>query len=142
MNKLQAVVPRRPYSAQPRVKVRYAVGTGSPYDRTGFGAEGCEVLDSRQDSATVDPLAGLIMATAGGDKAAFAKLYQESSGRLMAIALRMVGRRDLAEDILQEAYVAIWRKAGQPAFRCRRRRARRCRGIRGRRSEDGRSCGT
>lgn len=54
-----------------------------------------------------------MLATAGGDRAAFARLYQETSGQLFAVALKVARRRDLAEDILQDAYCAIWQKAGQ-----------------------------
>ncbi len=38
---------------------------------------------------------------------------QATSARLFAVTLRLVGRRDVAEDALQDAYLAIWRKAGQ-----------------------------
>ena len=48
-----------------------------------------------------------------GDRQAFQRVYQLSSGRLFAVALRMMRRRDAAEDVLQDAYVTIWRKAGQ-----------------------------
>ena len=61
----------------------------------------------------VDPLPRLLTATARGDRQAFRQLYQLSSPRLFAVALRLLCRRDLAEDVLQDAYVAIWRKAGQ-----------------------------
>lgn len=113
MTKAQAALSHRFYPAQPGTNVYCANGIRSPYIRGGLGTQGCRVLNSNQENVALDPFADLVLATAGGDKEAFARLYSESSGRLMAIALRMVGRRDLAEDILQEAYVAIWRKAKQ-----------------------------
>jgi RNA polymerase sigma-70 factor (ECF subfamily) len=53
-----------------------------------------------------------LAATARGDRGAFAELYQLASPTLMAVALRVLGRRDAAEDVLQEAFLAIWDKAG------------------------------
>ncbi len=66
-----------------------------------------------QPVAEIDSLGPLLQATAEGDKEAFARLYQLSSGRLFAIALRVTRSRDIAEDVLQDAFVTIWRKAGQ-----------------------------
>ena len=57
------------------------------------------------------PLQDLIRRTGSGDKRAFAELYAQTSAKLFAIALRIGGRRELAEEILQEAYVAIWARA-------------------------------
>jgi RNA polymerase sigma-70 factor, ECF subfamily len=53
----------------------------------------------------------LIRRTAAGDRTAFAALYAEVSAKLFAIALRISGRREIAEEILQEAFVAIWSRA-------------------------------
>ena len=61
-------------------------------------------------AASVD-LAGLLAATARGDRAAFASLYQLSSPKLFGVALRIVRREDWAEDVLQECYVKIWSHA-------------------------------
>lgn len=60
-----------------------------------------------------DPtLEDLLLAAATGDRAAFRQLYDRSSPRLWPVVLRIVARRDRAEEILQDAYVAIWRRAG------------------------------
>jgi RNA polymerase sigma-70 factor (ECF subfamily) len=48
---------------------------------------------------------------AAGDRQAFAELYRQASPKLFAIALRMVRASDTAEEILQEAFLLIWRKA-------------------------------
>ena len=61
--------------------------------------------------AELDPLQDLLAATARGDRAAFKRAYQLSSPRLYPIALRLLSRRDAADEVLQEAYVLIWRKA-------------------------------
>jgi RNA polymerase sigma-70 factor (ECF subfamily) len=62
-------------------------------------------------SAAPEDLAGLLAATARGDRAAFANLYQLSSPKLFGVALRIVRREDWAEDVLQECYVRIWSHA-------------------------------
>jgi RNA polymerase sigma-70 factor (ECF subfamily) len=56
-------------------------------------------------------LVGLIDATARQDHTAFAALYEATKAKLFGIALTLTRRRDLAEDVLQEAYVRIWRYA-------------------------------
>ena len=63
----------------------------------------------------VDPdrLAGLIAATAAEDQAAFAELYHASKRKLFGIALTVLHRRDLAEDVVQEAFLRIWRHAAR-----------------------------
>ena len=58
------------------------------------------------------PLANLLQQTAQGDRAAFAAAYRALSPQLFSLALRMLRRRDLAEEVLQEAFVIIWTKAG------------------------------
>ena len=57
-------------------------------------------------------LAGLLARTALGDRAAFATLYDRTSGHLFAVLLRVQRDRALAEDLLQEVYVSVWRAAG------------------------------
>lgn len=49
---------------------------------------------------------------AGGDTGAFRVLYDAASPRLFAIVLRILGDRAHAEDVLQEVFVRIWRRAG------------------------------
>jgi RNA polymerase sigma-70 factor (ECF subfamily) len=53
----------------------------------------------------------LIRGTARRDKAAFARLYAQTAPQLFGIALRIVRRREIAEEILQEAFVAAWERA-------------------------------
>lgn len=50
---------------------------------------------------------------AGGDaEAALRELYDLTSGKLYGVALRVAGNREWAEDVLQEAFLNIWRIAG------------------------------
>ena len=57
-------------------------------------------------------LAGLLSRTASGDQRAFEELYRSTSAHLYGVALRIFRERSLADEVLQEAYVAIWRHAG------------------------------
>ncbi|HET8732038.1 MAG TPA: sigma-70 family RNA polymerase sigma factor [Moraxellaceae bacterium] len=59
-----------------------------------------------------DEIATLIYQTALGDQRAFDQLYRHTSSQLFGIAIAMLKRRDLAEDVLQEAYVKVWHSAG------------------------------
>lgn len=60
-----------------------------------------------------DRLVRLIAATAARDQAAFAELYDATKRKLFGIALTVLHRRDLAEDVVQEAYLRIWRHAAR-----------------------------
>jgi RNA polymerase sigma-70 factor, ECF subfamily len=54
----------------------------------------------------------LIRQTSRGDKAAFATLYARTAAQLFGVALRIVGQREEAEEVLQESFVAVWQRAG------------------------------
>jgi RNA polymerase sigma-70 factor (ECF subfamily) len=58
-----------------------------------------------------DTLVALLIATAAHDHAAFAELYDRVKRKLFGIALMVLRRHDLAEDVTQEAFVRIWRNA-------------------------------
>lgn len=58
-----------------------------------------------------DELALLIHQTALGDQRAFDRLYRQTSPQMFGVALALLRRRDLAEDVLQEAYVKVWHAA-------------------------------
>lgn len=60
-----------------------------------------------------DTLNRLIAATAREDQAAFAELYEATRRKLFGVALVVLRRRDLAEDVLQEAYIRVWRNAAR-----------------------------
>jgi RNA polymerase sigma-70 factor (ECF subfamily) len=47
-----------------------------------------------------------------GDRAAFKALYDGTAPRIYGSLLRLLRRRDVAEDVLQETFVAVWRRAG------------------------------
>lgn len=56
-------------------------------------------------------LADLMHRCARGDQGAFRELYALTSPQLLALLIRMLRRRDLAEEVLQEAFVSAWRNA-------------------------------
>jgi RNA polymerase sigma-70 factor (ECF subfamily) len=65
-------------------------------------------------SITLSPdehLIALLDRIADRDEAALRELYDITSRKLYGLALRMVGRVDLAEDVLQECYLNVWRIA-------------------------------
>ncbi len=61
--------------------------------------------------ASLDPLALLLVDVAMGNERAFARLYELTGGRLLVIARGIVGSTDLAEDVLQESFLRVWRWA-------------------------------
>lgn len=60
-----------------------------------------------------DALALSIGAIANGDRDAFEQLYRATSAKLFGVCLRVLPDRAEAEDVLQEVYTTIWRKAAQ-----------------------------
>ena len=52
-----------------------------------------------------------LVAVGRGDRAALHRVYAASSGRLFAIALRIVGDRAAVEDVLQETFIKVWNRA-------------------------------
>jgi len=66
-------------------------------------------------------LAQLLQKCAAQDTAAFRTLYDKTSPILFARLLRMLRRRSVAEEVLQDVYVRIWQRAVQ--FEAHRGRA-------------------
>lgn len=58
-------------------------------------------------------LALLLGRVAEGDRAAFETLYRRTSGKLFGAAIAIMRRRDSAEDVVQEAFLRVWKSAGQ-----------------------------
>lgn len=46
------------------------------------------------------------------DEAALRQLYDRTAPKLLGLAMRVVRQREWAEDVLQEAFLTIWRVAG------------------------------
>ena len=88
-----------------------------PNGWTAFWAEYIAVEESASfgDVRMLTPaeLVWLIAAVAKGDEAAFERLYAATRAKLFGVVLRILRRQDLAEEVIQEAYVKIWNSAGQ-----------------------------
>jgi RNA polymerase sigma-70 factor, ECF subfamily len=76
------------------------------------------VMPSRQKSAADDRrLAAFdyersLAACATGDRDALRALYEREARWLMGVVMRIVRNRELAEEVLQEGFLQIWRAAG------------------------------
>ena len=57
-------------------------------------------------------LVWLMAAVAKGDQAAFERLYAATRAKLYGVALRILRRSDLADEVIQETYLKIWHNAG------------------------------
>ncbi len=62
-------------------------------------------------SADAQQLSRLLAATAAGDPRAFAELYEASSSHLFGLLMRILRRRDWAEEALQDCFLKVWQKA-------------------------------
>ncbi|MGB0846140.1 MAG: RNA polymerase sigma factor [Thiolinea sp.] len=60
----------------------------------------------------MDQLNELLMRSANRDADAFSQLYRQASPRLYALCKRLMRDDELAEDVLQEGFVKIWKNAG------------------------------
>lgn len=56
-------------------------------------------------------LATLLGAVSSGDRGAFSTLYRRTSAKLYGICIRLLGSEAEAQDVLQDVYVTVWRKA-------------------------------
>lgn len=56
-------------------------------------------------------LSELLAAVGRRDRTAFRKVYQATSAKLYGIVLRILRRRDLTDEVLQEVYLKIWERA-------------------------------
>jgi RNA polymerase sigma-70 factor, ECF subfamily len=62
---------------------------------------------SRQD------LADALSKIARGDRSAFEAVYAATCVKLYGVVVRILGRRDLAQEVLQDVYVRVWQGAGK-----------------------------
>jgi RNA polymerase sigma-70 factor, ECF subfamily len=81
-------------------------------------AEGSPVQSARfallePTSTTARTVIVLMQRVAARDREAFSALYRATSAKLYGIIVRIVQRREIADEILQEVYLQIWQRAGQ-----------------------------
>lgn len=62
--------------------------------------------------AAPQELADLVARVALGDRQAFRRLYDATAPSLLGVALRLLRDRGRAEDVIQEAFVSVWHRAG------------------------------
>jgi RNA polymerase sigma-70 factor, ECF subfamily len=60
-----------------------------------------------------DTETALMQRMAGGDREAFATLYRRLERPLFGYLMKMVRERDMAEDVLSETMLEVWRQAGR-----------------------------
>jgi RNA polymerase sigma-70 factor, ECF subfamily len=71
-------------------------------------------VDQRTGANNDEPLdQDLVSAIAGGDQSALARLYDRYSGLVYSVALRVLRDTASAEEILQDIFMQLWRKASQ-----------------------------
>ena len=82
-----------------------APGLNSPQRRHSMG------IIALMPTTSAD-LVQLLARVAQRDREAFNALYRATSAKLYGVVLRILVRRDLADEVLQEAFVKIWERAG------------------------------
>lgn len=68
--------------------------------------------DQVEDATDIDH-AAMVRACADGERHGLQSIMRAEGAMMLGVALRMLRRRDLAEDAVQDSLVLIWRKAGQ-----------------------------
>lgn len=66
----------------------------------------------RSSSPEHAKLVDLLADVGAEDRKAFAELYVLTGKKLLGLAVKMAGNREAGEEILQEAFLTIWKKAG------------------------------
>lgn len=73
-----------------------------------------DVFDLPVDGAgAVDHVGQLLQAVAGGDHAAFTRLYDLLAPRVFGLVLRVLVDRAQSEEVLQDVFLEIWQSAAQ-----------------------------
>lgn len=62
-------------------------------------------LQDRRDRDLIDRVSG-------GDHAAFSELYRRYASSAFGLANRILGDQTMAEEVLQEVFLSVWRRAG------------------------------
>jgi RNA polymerase sigma-70 factor, ECF subfamily len=69
-------------------------------------------MTSLPSEPTPPQLAALLERVARDDAAALRALYELTAAKLFGVALRILVKREWAEEVLQDAFVNVWRYAG------------------------------
>ena len=65
----------------------------------------------RHATSIIDP--ALLARIVKGDQQAFSQLYDHSNTLLFTLALRILGNREEAAELLQDVYLEVWRKVAR-----------------------------
>lgn len=60
-----------------------------------------------------DDLIELLQCISRGEEEAYKRFYDKTSPRIFGLALKILKRREWAEDVTQETYVRVWYHAGE-----------------------------
>ena len=114
--------PGRNYLLETHVELRHRFDVGSSHMNDAYSEEhpplgsdnslasetGSGISGTARNRAVNDDLFMLMEYCAKGDEQAFADLYNKTRALMFSTAMRMVRRREWAEDIIQESYLKIW----------------------------------
>jgi RNA polymerase sigma-70 factor (ECF subfamily) len=69
--------------------------------------------DRSETSISEDDWVRLVESTAAGDQQALRALYERTHRLVFTLAMRITGRRELAEEITLDVFHDVWRRSGQ-----------------------------
>lgn len=82
------------------------------YALSGIPVLRMRILDaSTSTDATEAQLAAALARCAGGDRSALRVIYDLEAPRMIGVARRIVGRQDIAQEAVHDAFLNIWRGA-------------------------------
>ncbi|MEO6581612.1 MAG: sigma-70 family RNA polymerase sigma factor [Sphingomicrobium sp.] len=84
-----------------------------PAEPSSFMDDVMNLAATASDRAASRELVPLLSGIASGDRSALATLYQRTSAKLYGICARLLPSEADAQDVLQDVYLTVWRKAGQ-----------------------------
>ena len=91
----------------PRSATRLGSYPTAPHEGGASDHNGCMSANT-PDHELMD----LLDRVAARDEVALKLLYDQTASRLYGLALRILGNKEWAEDVLQESFLGIWRSAG------------------------------
>ncbi|WP_067665079.1 ECF RNA polymerase sigma factor SigK [Nocardia miyunensis] len=77
------------------------------------GPESCPVPRVTSDPDIARRLTELLRGIAGGDRESFTQFYRSTHDRVFGLALRVLRRPTVAEEITQEIYLYVWNEAAR-----------------------------
>ena len=87
-------------------------GAAFPPNRSWFiGARMNRVANAPEPTQASRELVPLLSGIAAGDRAALSTLYQRTSAKLYGICIRLLPSEADAQEVLQDIYLTVWRKA-------------------------------